>query len=241
MAIFSSVDARRAVERGFDDAVGFLADLVRIPSLLGEEEPAQQLVEARLRRLGFEVESVVPDPERLAERPDSGLHRLSFRCAADTPQLTAAPTLHLSPRPLLPDPSPPSEAELATFTKVRDDADVLRLYNNIFFGNTASGGGAADFFVDNNNNGAGGFSAVTLQDNDFNQSTSGFLITQPGFVVPASNLNNVNPLFVNAAGGDYHLQSGSPCRDTGNNAAPALPPLDHDFMPRLVGGTELAA
>ena len=78
MPIFSSADARRAVERGFDDAVGFLADLVRIPSLLGEEEPAQQLVEARLRRLGFEVESVVPDPERLSERPDSGIPLMSY-------------------------------------------------------------------------------------------------------------------------------------------------------------------
>lgn len=78
MAIFSLEDARRAVERGFDDAVGFLADLVRVPSLLGEEEAAQQLVEARLRELGFEVESVVPDPERLAARPDSGIPLLSY-------------------------------------------------------------------------------------------------------------------------------------------------------------------
>jgi acetylornithine deacetylase len=78
MAIFSSADARRAVERGFDDAVGFLADLVRVPSLLGEEEPAQQLVEARLRDLGFEVESVVPDPEQLAERPDSGIPLIPY-------------------------------------------------------------------------------------------------------------------------------------------------------------------
>ena len=39
MAIFSPADARRAVERGFDDAVGFLADLVRVRSLLGAEEP----------------------------------------------------------------------------------------------------------------------------------------------------------------------------------------------------------
>ena len=73
MAIFSSADARRAVERGFDDSVRFLTDLVGVPSLLGEEEPAQQLVEARLGELGFEVESVVPDPARLAERPDSGI------------------------------------------------------------------------------------------------------------------------------------------------------------------------
>jgi acetylornithine deacetylase len=73
VAIFSASGARRAVERGYDDAIGFLAELVRVPSLLGEEEPAQQLVEARLHELGFDVESVVPDPERLAERPDSGI------------------------------------------------------------------------------------------------------------------------------------------------------------------------
>ena len=73
MAIFSSADARRAVERGFDDAVGFLADLVRVPSLLGGEEPAQQLVEERLRELGFAIESVVPDPALLEERSDCGI------------------------------------------------------------------------------------------------------------------------------------------------------------------------
>ena len=78
MAIFSSADARRAVERGLDDSVRFLADLVGVPSLLGEEEPAQQLVEARLGELGFEVESVVPDPARLAERPDSGIPLMPY-------------------------------------------------------------------------------------------------------------------------------------------------------------------
>jgi len=78
MAIFSPADARRAVERGFDDTVGFLADLVRVPSLLGGEEPAQQLVEARLGDLGLEIQSVVPDPEQLAERPDSGIPLMSY-------------------------------------------------------------------------------------------------------------------------------------------------------------------
>jgi acetylornithine deacetylase len=78
VAIFSPADARRHVERGFDDSVAFLADLVRVPSLLGEEEPAQQLVEARLRKLGFEVRSVEPDPARLAERPDSGIPLMSY-------------------------------------------------------------------------------------------------------------------------------------------------------------------
>jgi len=78
VAIFSSADARRAVERSFDDAVGLLGELVQVPSLLGEEEPAQLLVEARLRELGFAVESVVPDPVRLAERPDSGIPLTSY-------------------------------------------------------------------------------------------------------------------------------------------------------------------
>jgi acetylornithine deacetylase len=78
VAIFSPSDARRAVERGYDDAIAFLAELVRVPSLLGEEEPAQQLVEARLRELGFDVESVVPDLERLAERPDSGIPLMPY-------------------------------------------------------------------------------------------------------------------------------------------------------------------
>jgi acetylornithine deacetylase len=78
VAIFSPADARRHVEHGFDDSVAFLAGLVRVPSLLGEEEPAQQLVEARLLELGFEVRSVEPDPARLAERPDSGIPLMTY-------------------------------------------------------------------------------------------------------------------------------------------------------------------
>jgi acetylornithine deacetylase len=73
VAIFSSAEARRAVDRGFDASIAFLQELVRVPSLLGNEEPAQQLVEARLGDLGFSVRSVIPDPARLAKRPDSGL------------------------------------------------------------------------------------------------------------------------------------------------------------------------
>jgi acetylornithine deacetylase len=78
VAIFSSADARRAVDRGLDASIGFLQELVRVPSLLGAEEPAQQLVEARLGELGFAVRSVVPDPARLAERPDSGIPLASY-------------------------------------------------------------------------------------------------------------------------------------------------------------------
>jgi acetylornithine deacetylase len=78
VAIFSSADARRAVERGLDETIAFLAELVRVPSLLGDEEPAQRLVEERLRALGFEVRSVVPDAAALAERADSGIPLMDY-------------------------------------------------------------------------------------------------------------------------------------------------------------------
>ena len=44
------------------------------------------------------------------------------------------------------------------------------------------------------------------------------------------------PLFVNLAGGDYHLQSNSPCINSGCNAAVTVT-NDFDGNPRIVGGT----
>jgi acetylornithine deacetylase len=87
MAIFSSVDARSAVERALPATVSFLQDLVRVPSLLGNEEPAQALVEARLEELGFQLRSIEPDRAALARRPDSGIPLLPYdgrRCLVGT-------------------------------------------------------------------------------------------------------------------------------------------------------------
>ena len=78
MATFSAAEARRAVERALPASISFLQELVRVPSLLGNEEPAQRLVEERLRELGFDVRSVEPDAEALGTRPDSGIPLLPY-------------------------------------------------------------------------------------------------------------------------------------------------------------------
>ena len=118
--------------------------------------------------------------------------------------------------------------------QLKDDADSARLYNNVLYGNT--GANARNLYVENNGDGSGGFSPVTIQSNDLDTSAGGFIISQPGYVPGPGNIN-ANPLFVNPAGADYHLQAASPCRDAGDNAAPALPATDHDSLPRVVGGT----
>jgi acetylornithine deacetylase len=87
MAIFSSADARKAVERALPETISFLQELVRVPSLLGNEEPAQALVEQRLRELGFDVRSLEPDEAALAENPHSGIPLVPYegrRCLVGT-------------------------------------------------------------------------------------------------------------------------------------------------------------
>ena len=45
---------------------------------------------------------------------------------------------------------------------------------------------------------------------------------------------SADPLFVDPAGNDFHLLPGSPCRNTGSNAAPSLPATDYDGDPRVI-------
>ncbi|MGD0615525.1 MAG: thrombospondin type 3 repeat-containing protein, partial [Verrucomicrobiota bacterium] len=56
--------------------------------------------------------------------------------------------------------------------------------------------------------------------------------------LPASGGGNVanDPLFVNQTGGDFHLQTNSPCINSGNNGY-ASGTDDLDGNPRIVGGT----
>jgi hypothetical protein len=60
-----------------------------------------------------------------------------------------------------------------------------------------------------------------------------------GCTIPAptggGNITN-EPVFVNLAGGDFHLQANSPCINSGNNAY-VISSIDLDGNPRIVGGT----
>ncbi len=50
---------------------------------------------------------------------------------------------------------------------------------------------------------------------------------------------SADPAFVNSATGDFHLRTGSPAIDAGNNGAPQLPPIDLDGNPRIQDGSGL--
>ena len=101
----------------------------------------------------------------------------------------------------------------------------LTIANCTFANNTANGageGGAADFdyadvaivnsiFYGNNQ--------TYGKDINVGQNTTVDItysdVDMPDYATGSHNLNNVNPLFINASQGDLHLQSGSPCIDTG--------------------------
>ncbi|WP_246209725.1 ArgE/DapE family deacylase [Pikeienuella piscinae] len=63
---------RRAVEAGFEAQTRFLAELVAIPSVRGQEAPAQDMMEAALRERGYAVDAWTIDPAALAPLPGFG-------------------------------------------------------------------------------------------------------------------------------------------------------------------------
>jgi hypothetical protein len=96
---------------------------------------------------------------------------------------------------------------------------------------TNSGGGAYDAVLNNcivyyNNAPDGNFDSTSILN---------FCCTTPLPATAAGNFTNA-PLFVNRAGGDFHLQPDSPCINAGNNAYVATT-TDLDGNPRIVQGT----
>ncbi len=98
--------------------------------------------------------------------------------------------------------------------------EVLNVYNNIIWGNSASGNGA-DVWL------AGTGSKKTFLYNDVHGMYGVWDI--------AANILDVAPAFFDPVNGDYHLRSTSPCINAGTNGVPSLPAFDLDGNPRTNG------
>ncbi len=106
--------------------------------------------------------------------------------------------------------------------QVNGVTEVLHVYNNILWGNTATGNGD-DVHV------SGSGSRKEFLYNDAHDLYGVWDIT--------SNNIDAAPLFYDAANQNYHLRFGSPCLNAGFNTAPSIPDTDIDDEPRIVDGT----
>jgi parallel beta-helix repeat protein len=103
------------------------------------------------------------------------------------------------------------------YIKIPDTVGTLNVYNNIIWGNTASGTGG-DIYLE----GYGG------ETNLFNNVMTDMV----GIWEHSGSNRTSNPLFFDAANGDYHLKTGSPCINAGTPSAPQLPTTDLEGNPR---------
>jgi len=118
---------------------------------------------------------------------------------------------------------------------------IPKIINSTFYGNTATDGGGAIFNESSNptitNSILWGDSAnwgTEIYNNNASAPVVTYSDVQSGYS-GTGNLN-VDPLFVNAASNDFHLQATSPCIDQGNNAAGNLPTTDFEGDSRIIDG-----
>lgn len=123
----------------------------------------------------------------------------------------------------------------AVFLNLREDSDRAFIYNNIFWGNESING-VKDISLGNNGNHNQTPSPVDLYNNDFDQSAAGFYVAL-AFSIDASNFDNIDPMLVDTARCDLHLQNTSPVINQGNNDAPEMLTTDVDGQPRIMDGT----
>lgn len=100
---------------------------------------------------------------------------------------------------------------------------IAEIYNNIIWGNNATDGG--DIYNYRNR-------TVNVFNNDFDPSkVSGRAFTSEG-----DNIN-VDPLFINPSGLDFHIDALSQVKDAGSDTAPNLPSTDIDSDTRIIGNS----
>ncbi len=119
------------------------------------------------------------------------------------------------------------------------------LINCTFYGNTVSNGSGGAIYCDDSIIAHGGTnsSSSTLTNcivwgnslpQMYGSASVSYSDIQEGWA-GEGNIS-VNPMFVNPSTGDYHLQSGSPCRNAGNpNFVPEPGVMDIDGEPRIMG------
>ncbi|MBI5233158.1 MAG: right-handed parallel beta-helix repeat-containing protein [Deltaproteobacteria bacterium] len=119
------------------------------------------------------------------------------------------------------------------YVEMYDDSDSVDIYNNIFWENTASDN-ADDLLLLNDEDANGTASTSNLFNNDFDHDASGFYATM-AFTPDASNLDKVDPVFVDADNDDYHLAGiYSVVVDAGDNDAPEILATDKDGNDRIM-------
>ena len=111
--------------------------------------------------------------------------------------------------------------------------------STVTLANSIVRGPATSLVADAGNDGAQGgpsTATVTVSYSDYKNTGGTIGANGAGGVVPgAGNVIDVDPLFVNAAGGDFHLTQGSTLVDKGDPAAGG-PALDRDGTARVVDG-----
>jgi len=103
---------------------------------------------------------------------------------------------------------------------------TAEIYNSIIYGNTANPG--ADVTI---------ATTTASSSSEIHYSDIGTLSQLSG-TYNSSNLISANPLFLDQANKDFHLQTASPCIDVGTTAVPdppGLPATDIEGSPRILG------
>jgi hypothetical protein len=108
-----------------------------------------------------------------------------------------------------------------------ENSSSVTLINCIFWGNSASQG--HEIAIEDN-------STVTVSYSDIQGGQSEVFVDLTSTLnwVSGTNINS-NPLFVDAAGEDFHLQYGSLCIDAATASDPDLPATDYEGDSRVVG------